>query len=82
MEYNVNTVLNLFATHDRVRVIFTKKDGSKREMLCSRKLGLIPSEYHPKGEGREIVDTVPVFDLEAQGWRSFRIDSILSIEGL
>ena len=82
MEYNLETILNLLAAHDKVRVVFTKKDQSVREMICTRKLGMIPEQFHPKGAGKEIVDTVPVFDLEASGWRSFRIDSIIEIEGI
>ncbi len=82
MEYNLEILLNLFATNDKVRVVFIKKDGSKRQMLCTRKLGMIPEQFHPKGAGKEITDTLPVFDLEASGWRSFRIDSIIEIEGI
>ncbi len=81
-DMKLETILDLFATNDKVKVIFTKKDGSKREMTCTRKLGMIPEQFHPKGAGKEITDTLPVFDLEASGWRSFKIDSILSIEGL
>jgi len=64
-------------------VHFTKKDGTKREMLCT----LLP-EHLPaidKQEGDEVKavkkqseDSIAVWDLEKKAWRSFRIDSIVS----
>lgn len=63
-----------------VTVIFTKKDGTKREMHCTT-----ISQYLPE-VARGIVnmppkeDIVTVWDLEQNAWRSFMFDSILSIE--
>jgi len=65
------------------KVTFTKKDGSRREMLCTRDLGLIPPAKHPKGTGKvQGFSSVPVFDLDKQDWRSFQLDSVISIEAV
>lgn len=62
-----------------VAVTFTKKNGDTREMVCT----LIP-EFLPEvtgtSQGYEGVTTV--YDLEVQGWRSFRDDSVISYEVL
>lgn len=57
-------------------VIFTKKDGTQRKMRCMMEA--------PTGEikpcRRHInPDVVPVQDLDKGAWRSFRLDSVLSI---
>jgi hypothetical protein len=64
-------------------VLFTKKDGTQRTMLCT----LMP-EYLPvtdKQEGDEMKKerkgnntSLRVWDLEKKDWRAFRIDSIVS----
>ena len=59
-----------------VTVVFTKKDGTDRTMSCTRNSVLIPSEFHPKNESKEIGDNIPVFDVEANGWRSFNYNSL------
>ena len=76
---NIEAIRNLLKT-DLVTVVFTKKDGTKREMHCTT----IP-EYLPE-IARSITnmppkeDIVTVWDLEQNGWRSFLLDSIVSIE--
>lgn len=61
-------------------VKFTKKDGSERKMLCTLQKNEIPDEKNPKNSGKaKNNDVIPVFDLEKHEWRSFRVDSIVSI---
>lgn len=64
-----------------VTVKFTKADGTQRTMCCTLKD--VPSEFLPKtpeSKGNtEDSPVVKVFDIEKQGWRSFRYDSILSV---
>lgn len=69
-----------------ITVIFTKVDGSERTMNCT----LIP-EYIPQtvGEKQQLLteslpktenpNTITVWDIENNGWRSFRIDSIKTV---
>ena len=61
-----------------VRVIFTKKDGTDREMLATLAEAVIPEAAKPKTEGGTSFseDALRVFDVEKQEWRSFRWDSI------
>lgn len=67
-------------------ITFTKVTGEERVMRCTLKEDLIPEEkddpiqqagFTPRRPVNEHV--LPVWDLEANGWRSFRIDSIKSI---
>lgn len=62
-----------------VTVTFTKKDGTDRVMKCTRSPALIPANFSPKGETQvvtEETDNIRVFDVEAQGWRSFNFSSV------
>ena len=64
-----------------VGITFIKKDGSERLMQCTLSESKIPSEFAPKGSEKAKSDEVlPVFDVENDGWRSFRWDSIKKIE--
>ena len=64
-----------------VEVTFTKKDGTERIMKCTLAEQKIPDEHAPKGVERAKSDeAVAVFDLENNGWRSFRWDSLTNIE--
>jgi len=64
-----------------VGITFIKKDGSERLMQCTLAESKIPSEFAPKGSEKAKSDEVlPVFDVENDGWRSFRWDSIKKIE--
>lgn len=60
-------------------VVFTKADGSTRKMRCSLRPEDLPPVEASNGEGSTkapSTTTVAVWDLDAQGWRSFRIDSV------
>jgi hypothetical protein len=61
-------------------VTFTKKDGSTRTMRCTRNLGLIPQEFHPKGDAGDIGGAIRAFDLEKKEWRSFIPESVQRID--
>jgi hypothetical protein len=63
-----------------VELTFTKKDGTERIMKCTLAEQKIPDEHAPKGVERAKSDeAVAVFDLENNGWRSFRWDSLTNI---
>lgn len=59
-----------------VRIVFTKADGSSREMLCTLKQESIPQEKQSKGSRSTSEETQAVFDVEKQDWRSFRWEAI------
>ena len=62
-------------------VTFTKKDGTERVLKATLNPSVIPEEHAPKGTGTEKKndDSIAVFDIENNGWRSFRYDSIKQI---
>lgn len=64
-----------------VSITFLKKDGTERSMLCTLSESEIPKEKMPKGvERNKSEEALPVFDLDKQEWRSFRWDSVKTIE--
>jgi hypothetical protein len=80
----------LHANTESVNIKFTKKDGSERAMVCTLDEARIPSDKRPKQLDPEFADfektpakssdeALRVFDLEKQAWRSFRWDSIKSV---
>lgn len=72
-------------------VVFTKKDGTERVMLCTTNESLVPQILHetntdnpidfpaPKKEKKVNEEVMPVYDLEAKAWKSFRWDSIKQV---
>jgi len=66
-----------------LRITFTKRDGTEREMHCTLAEQAIPQEKQPKtaGSGSETTGSaVRVFDIEKQEWRSLRWDSVTKVE--
>jgi hypothetical protein len=78
-------ILEVLRSQDNkgVMVEFTKIDGTVRKMLCTLAKSLIPEDDYPKSDKAKVeTDVVPtvcrVYDLEKQGWRSFRFDSVVN----
>ncbi len=63
-------------------VVFTKKDGTEREMLCTTNGDIVPyvESVEVKIERKVNEEVCAVYDIEAKGWRSFRWDSIKSVK--
>ena len=73
---------NLLHEHT-MSVLFTKKDGTQRTMLCTLNPYLLPVVDKQEGdevkkERKESMDSLRVWDIEKKDWRAFRIDSIVS----
>jgi len=66
-----------------VEVVFTKKDGTDRVMNCTLKEDVLPSVQKEIEEDSitktKAKDALAVWDVDANGWRSFRWDSIKSV---
>lgn len=75
---NTMEVLQETLKDNVVTVTFTKANGEERVMRCT----LIESYIQEKGRGvRKInADVISVWDLEKNGWRSFRKDSVKTYE--
>ncbi len=62
-----------------VQVEFTKVDGTNRVMNCTLSDGWIP-----EATGQLIAETgaahFSVWDIDAGGWRSFRLESVKSVK--
>ena len=66
-------------------VTFTKKNGEERVMPCTLVFDHIPEEHHPKGTGRgqhNSQETIAVWCMDKEAWRSFRVDSVTKFERL
>jgi hypothetical protein len=67
-----------------VHLTFTKKDGTIREMKCTLKEDHLPEVQKDFGEDAptrsKTKDTISFWDIESEGWRSCRYDSIKEIK--
>lgn len=65
--------------HEKVcHVIFTKADGTERDMLCTLNMDIIPKSAHPKN----VIEThdndiIRVYDTEKEAWRSFHVRKVI-----
>lgn len=60
------------------RVIFTKTNGEERDMVCTLVEETIPEANKPKVGGEYNQEVIRVWDVNAEGWRSFRVDAVKS----
>jgi hypothetical protein len=74
-------LIGMLKSEEFLDIIFTKSDGTERQMRCTLNIDKIPADFLPKNTERKKSDEVlPDFDVENQGWRSFRLDSIKSVQ--
>jgi len=59
---------------------FIKKDGTLRKLRCSLSSKILPpTDFDPENYTIKKIDnpnTLSVWDLEKEAWRSFRLDSL------
>lgn len=75
----MNAELKQLLQETVVNVTFTKKDGTLRTMPCTLNEALIPAEHAPKNadpERKRSEEAQAVYVTDAEGWRSFRWDSV------
>lgn len=65
------------------RVIFKKTNGEERDMMCTLQEGVVPAASKEDPLSQKKVrsineEVIPVWDVNANGWRSFRVDSVIS----
>jgi len=64
-----------------VKVVFTKKDGTERTMNCTLQEGVVvPHENKTDKVKVENDDILAVWDIDKNAWRSFRLDSINTVQ--
>ena len=63
-------------------ITFTKKDGTERVMNCTLRADMLPAvEIKEDKAPRKQNDSVlSVYDLDAQGWRSFTVSRVKRVE--
>lgn len=76
---NIEELRKLLTT-DVATVTFTKKDGSKREMICTTLPEYLPGQEASVTDYKLDPDIVTVWDLENDAWRSFKFSTVKSIE--
>jgi len=67
-----------------IEVTFTKVNGDQRVMTCTLQEALLPARKVLKeGETPKIKKVneavIPVYDINAKGFRSFRVDSVTNV---
>ena len=63
-----------------VQVTFNKTDGTERVMNCTLQEGVAIREEKKTDRIKTVNPNVlAVYDLDANGWRSFRVDSVKQI---
>ena len=62
-----------------MKVVFTKVNGEERTMLCTLHESVLP-EPMLSSTRKVNPDTISVWDIDANGWRSFRMDSIKEVK--
>lgn len=70
-------LVGLLQTED-CTISFTKADGTTRTMKCTLRKD-VTEQYELKGGWKKTADILAVWDLEENGWRSFRYDSLISV---
>ena len=66
-----------------VEIKFKKKDGSERLMKCTLLSDIVPVyEKKTDRKKKENEDTLAVWDIEKDSFRSFKVDSVISYQAL
>lgn len=67
-------------------IVFMKADESFRPMRCTRDIAIIEEFIGPVDMSANTpavnTETIKVFDVQAEAWRSFRIDRLVSVNGI
>ena len=77
--------LRLTLSKNKVQVTFTKLNGEERVMTCTTNSDLIPPSAWPQSKTLEEESVnhkrqIRVYDVNAQGWRSFIFDRVKNVK--
>lgn len=72
--------LNKALREETLVVTFNKLDGAERVMTCTKSFDIIPEANHPKSDKPGKEGTVTVWDVNANGWRSFKYERVTKVE--
>ena len=76
--------IGVVAERGIIEVTFTKKDGTERVLKGTLKEEYIPTEHRPKknSDRKPNPETMAVWDMDKNAWRSFRLESVTSTREL
>lgn len=78
--FSANNFLKEKLRENVLSVVFVKRDGTEREMKCTLRGDMIPARQETTESAQKRTrseENLAVWDLEKEGWRSFRYDSII-----
>ena len=80
-ESNARMNLPVLLRDNVVEVIFNKVDGTERVMMCTLNPTILPESVEKEG-GVKVrnPDVQCVWDVDNNGWRSFRFDSVVDFK--
>jgi hypothetical protein len=85
LESRTKHISAFFGRHEKVLVKFKKVDGSMREMPSTLHESLIPVPLTVTDPAKEKKKSNPnvmsVYCTDAEGWRSFRLENVISVMG-
>lgn len=81
-------IINFINKHDKVQVEFIKADGELRKLVGTRNASIIQQhgyKYKNSSDKSRVKQDenngiVRIFDVEKNGWRSFRVDRFKKIK--
>ena len=82
MAYTREQLIEMASTNI-LSVEFEKNDGTLRKMKCTLQSDLVPQKEVAETveKNRKInFETLPVWDLEKEGWRSFTVAKVKAVE--
>jgi|TARA_A200000159_G_scaffold159958_1_gene179355 uncharacterized lipoprotein NlpE involved in copper resistance len=72
--------LNKALREETLVVTFNKLDGAERVMTCTKSFDVIPEANQPKSDKPGKEGNVTVWDVNANGWRSFKYERVTKVE--
>ena len=74
--------LKTIMREQEIKITFTKKDGTERVMRCTLDPAKLPVQESTETNANRKVstETMAVFDLDVQGWRSFTKKSVKCVD--
>ena len=82
---NFRNSLSEVLTFNTCTVTFIKKNGDERVMTCTLQPELLPTKVIVEGEEKkpkvlkDPLNSLPVYDINAKGWRSFIVKNIKAV---
>ena len=76
MNENERLTLTNLLNCSNISVTFTKKDGTERVLNCTLQPQYLPESIEKEGIRVSNPEVQSVWDLDNNGWRSFRFDSV------